>query len=125
MSLIVSFLLTISAGLADSIELRNGKTIKGTYVKADGDNLWIVVGGVIETFSIKDISKLMLVADTPTIIKARDVGTLDQIPNASLPGPTGSKVVTVPAGTLIGVRLADPVVLGRSTIGRTFQATIC
>jgi len=120
----VSFFLTISAGLADSLELRNGKTVNGTYVKADGDNVWIDVGGSIETFSIKDVSKLMLRSDTPTVIKSRDVGPLDQIPKASLPGPTGPKVVTVPAGTLIGVRLADPVVLGGSTLGRIFQATI-
>jgi hypothetical protein len=124
MSLMVSVLLTTSAGLADSLELRNGKVVNGTYVKADGDNMWIDVGGTVEHFSIKDVSKLLLRSDTPTVIKSRDVGTLDQIPNTSLPGLAVPKVVTVPAGTLIGVRLTGPVVLGGSNIGRTFQATI-
>jgi hypothetical protein len=120
----VSFLLQVNTGRADSLELRNGKIVIGTYVKADGDNMWIDVRGTIEAFSIKDVSKLMLGSNPPTIIKSRDIGTLDQTSNVGLAPPVERKVVTVPAGALIGVRLADPVVLGRSNIGRTFQATI-
>jgi hypothetical protein len=130
-SLIIGFATATSLGLADSLELRNGKPVNGTYVKADSDNIWIDVEGKLEAFSIKDVSKLTLRSDTPTVrpdtptvSKPRAVATLDQIATASLPGLAGPKVVTLPAGTLIGVRLTGPVVLGGSSIGRTFQAMI-
>jgi hypothetical protein len=122
--LILSFFLTASAGLADSLELRSGKIVTGTYIKGDGDNIWIDVGGTIETFSIKEVAKLMLRSDPQTVIRSRNVGAVDDIRVPRVPGLSPPTVVTVPTGTLIGVRLTDPIVLAGSSIGRTFQATI-
>jgi hypothetical protein len=121
--LIVTILLAVSAGRGDTLELRNGKIVNGTYVKADGDSLWIDVGGSISAFSIKDISKLTLRPDPPVILKSRDLTTIDQLPNPS-PSRIGGNVITVPAGTLIAVRLIDAIEPRGSNIGRTFQATI-
>ena len=110
--------------LGDSLELRNGKVVTGTYVKADGHYIWLDVGGTIEPFAIDDISKLTLQPIQVPVVRSADVGKAEQTSRSSGVSSAGPTTVTIPGGTLIAVRLVDAVVSSESNIGRTFQATV-
>ncbi len=118
--LVHSFYLLVLAGfaLADQLILHNGTVIEGTYLGGDARSVrFIGPDGNVQTYSVGDVSGIGF--GTPPTTAAPPVPRPVQRQVAH--SPTG---VTVPAGTLITVRLIDSIDADLTGVGERFRASI-
>lgn len=114
-----------SLTLADELILRNGTVIAGTYLGGDARSVRFVgPDGNVKTYSVGDVSGIGF--GTPQTTAAPPVSTAPPVPGAFSQrqvahSPTG---VTVPAGTLIAVRLIDSIDADLTGVGERFRASI-
>lgn len=148
LSLVVAIALA-PAIFADTVTLRNGRVVEGTYLGGSARQVRVAVGDQIQTFGVDDVAKIEFGAsapapapvssaapvapapapddsDRPILRRSQDPPADSQIlkPDASAgwtPAPMG---VTLPAGTNIVVRLIDGVDSETSRLGQTFAASI-
>ena len=119
------FLVLASLTLADELILHNGTVITGTYIGGDARSVrFIGPDGNVQTYSVGDVSRISFA--TPQTTAAAPVPTAPPSPGAFSPrqvanSPTG---VTVPAGTLITVRLIDSIDADLTGVGERFRASI-
>ena len=119
------FLVLAAPVLADQLILNNGTVIAGTYLGGDARSVrFLGPDGNVQTYSAGDISGISF--GTPPTTAASPVSTAPQVPGAhsqrqAAHSPTG---VTVPAGTLITVRLIDSIDADLTGVGERFRASI-
>ena len=119
------FLVLAAPALADQLILHNGAVIAGTYLGGDARSVrFLGPDGNVQTYSVGDISGIGF--GTPPTTAASPVSTAPQAPGAhsqrqAAHSPTG---VTVPAGTLITVRLIDSIDADLTGVGERFRASI-
>ena len=114
----VYLLVLASPTLADQLILHNGTVIEGTYVGGDARSVrFIGPDGNVQTYSLGDVSGIGF--RTPPTTAAPPVPGAGQRQLAH--PPTG---VTVPAGTLITVRLIDSIDADLTGVGERFRASI-
>ncbi len=135
---------------ADTVTLRNGRVVEGTYLGGNARQVRVEVGDQIQTYDVGDVAKIEFgapaataaapapVAPAPAPAPARvdndrpalrrsqtpqsDAPVLRPDASASAaPAPLG---VTLPAGTNIVVRLIDGVDSESSRVGQTFAASV-
>lgn len=119
--LIRAFCLLVLAGLtlADELILHNGTVVTGTYIGGDARSVrFIGPDGNVQTYSVGDVSRIGF-APPPTTAAPPVPGAFLQRQVAH--SPTG---VTVPAGTLITVRLIDSIDADLTGVGERFRASI-
>ncbi len=119
--LVHSFYLLVLAGpaLADQLILHNGTVIEGTYVGGDARSVrFIGPAGNVQTYSVGDVSRIGF-ATPPTTAAPPSPGAFS--PRQVANSPMG---VTVPAATLITVRLIDPIDADLTGVGERFRASI-
>ncbi len=119
-----SLLVLASLTLADQLILHNGTVIEGTYVGGDARSVrFIGPDGNVQTYSVGDVSGIGFGTPPPTA--APPVYAAPPVPGAVqrqvAHSPTG---VTVPAGTLITVRLIDSIDADLTGVGERFRASI-
>jgi hypothetical protein len=98
---------------ADTIQLKNGKTIEGTFIGREGDNIEFDADGITMTFKAEDV-------------EAIDVGSTGSSSASSVTAKETSNAspVTVPAGTQLIVRLADSLNSGQHSKGHKFSGSL-
>lgn len=151
----VLFLVIAPIGLvkADTLELKNGSVIKGTYVGGSDNRISFRVGSTVQEYAIADITSLKFderesaaptrspglaerspenstsqaapPAYTPSApSQSAPVATVSSAPsNASIPRTTSQSVV-VPSGTRITVRTIDGVDSDKNHPGDKFLASL-
>ena len=113
------FLVLAAPALADELILHNGTVIAGTYIGGDARSVrFLGPDGNVQTYSVGDISGIGF--RTPPTPAAPAVPGVHS-PRQVAPAPTG---VTVPAGTLITVRLIDSIDADLTGVGERFRASI-
>lgn len=106
--------LAALGGRADVLELKNGKTLNGKYA-----------GGTAGTVRFETSAGVQVI-ETSQILALTFTGKSSGTSAAVAPAPAASpvtKAVTVPAGTPLLVRLADPV-SSRDPQGKRFTTTL-
>ena len=119
--LVHSFCLLVLAGLApgDQLILHNGTVLEGTYLGGDARSVrFIGPDGNVQTYSVGDVLRIGF-GTPPTTAAPPPVPGLVQRQVAH--SPTG---VTVPAGTLVMVRLIDSIDADLTGVGERFRASI-
>jgi len=134
MKLVVSaFIIFTVAASGDTIYLRNGETVQGTYLGGTARELRVDTGGGgIRTLDIGRVQSIsfgdpnyssdaqpLAPADDPGYQRDRNGYTAQNQPPA--PGPMG---VTVPPDTNVTVRMIDPVNSETARRGQTFRASL-
>ena len=118
------------AGLAwaDTITLRDGRTVNGTYLGGDSRSVRFAGGDRVETFRIDQISNITF-GDTGGSARQRDPEPRrDERP--SYQAPRREEAVNKPeqqelrAGTTLTVRMIDSVDSQRDAVGKTFRASL-
>jgi hypothetical protein len=116
-------LVFATAGYADTLTLRSGQVINGTYLGGTARTIKMEVGDSIQTYDVTDISSLHFTAGAPAASSAP----------APAPAPparqraaqeSGALGVEIPAGTNITVRMIDAVDSEKNSVGQTFQASL-
>ena len=119
--LVHSLCLLVLAGLAlaDQLILHNGTVIEGTYLGGDARSVrFIGPDGNVQAYSVGDVSGIGFGTPPPTTVAPPVPGLVQRQVAHS---PTG---VTVPAGTLITVRLIDSIDADLTGVGERFRASI-
>src|SRR5436853_4497678 len=115
--------LLASVAMADTVSLRNGDTVEGTFLGGDSRQIRIATGDRIQTFSLDSVSSIQFGGGTaqarppaplpndrgeaPRIaprIGAQERDDYDRRASNSRPEPTGREI---PAGTNFVIRMID------------------
>ncbi len=123
--------------LADTLELRDGRTVKGTYLGGSSRQIRMETGDRVETFSVTDVRALRFDQDGEMQFKRSGLSTRpaesatgnilrpDPAPTpAPAPAPSSAPSREVPAGTTVVIRMIDPVDSENASIGQKFAATM-
>ena len=113
-SLIIIF--TASGLSADIIELDDGLAMEGTFVGGTRTSIRFEVDGHIQNFPLNGVFSIII---DPTIPR----GTGQQAAAQPAPVPA-TATVTVPAGTMLLVRMVDAVDSSRHGVGHRFTALL-
>ncbi len=110
-SFAVIFLLSTISSLADVLHLQGGGTVEGTFVGGDSRTVrFLRQDGQLESFAITDVESIVF--GTPAAA-------------VSTPPPSSpSDPHTVPKGTVLVIRMIDPVDSNVNQPGETFRATL-
>jgi len=114
---LLNILLSLAGiGLADTITLRDGRSVNGSYLGGDARTVRLAIGDRVDTFRVEEIST----------ISFGDNG-------ASAPAPSHaeeraerrtSEGPQIPSGATLNVRMIDSVDSERDHVGQTFRASL-
>lgn len=131
--------LILSVSFADTLTLRSGRVVSGSYLGGDSRQIRMAVGERIDTFQVADVVRIefgSLAAATdvappaadPNAVRAAETArsdgrTLrtDRNPPAS---STGARGFEIPAGTTLTVRMIDPVDSRTDRVGQSYRASL-
>jgi len=123
--LVIAFCLAASIARADSLELKNGSLIEGTFLGRTETEITFQVGSSVQTYNLADIVALKFDSE----MAAGDMLTRPPASPSNQPGTTGDAAktpvyVTIPAGTVICVRTIDGIDSTQNQVGDRFQASL-
>jgi len=130
------FLAAIALGLflagaatADTLELKDGRVLKGKYLGGTQTVLRFELNGEVQTFSTVDIVALTFTggprssAPAPVPVAAMPLAPAPA-PVASVPSANQDGSVTIPAGQSFLVRMIDGVDSSKNHVGDVFHASL-
>lgn len=125
-------LFTIAVGapaVADTVKLRSGKTVQGQFIGGDSKSVRVLLdSGIV---SEVPLDQAVAVEFTPRKPPApppeatpKPAAAAPKPAAAAAPKPAPRKTVTVPAGTVLNVRLTEGIDVDASAAGQAFKAVI-
>jgi hypothetical protein len=139
-AIIAASLLTPAlAAFADTLELKNGSVIKGTFIGGSEAQLSFRVGSTVQHYPVADIVSLKFDSDGGRATSDNGFAPRPEpnySPNyaptpvpapvhASVPAPVASgDRISVPTGTRLTVRTVDAIDSDRNRVGDKFAATL-
>ncbi len=119
---------------ADTLTLRNGSTVQGTYVGGNARQVRMDLNGDIRNYDIGQVQSVMFDSDQPPPPPPSSYpSSRPRLREGQDPGPntgdTGYRNqplggVTIPIDTEIKVRMIEPVNSETSRLGQTFRASV-
>ena len=130
--------LLSSLAYSDTLKLRNGSTIIGTYTGGTDDQINFRVGSTIQRYNVADVASISFSSYDSSLTSddsdGRSQNTQYQPPPPPPPAQDRdhddstyrrfSDNVTIPSGTRIVVRTIDPVDSDKNQVGDKFAATL-
>jgi hypothetical protein len=128
---LASLIAAASCALADTLELKNGSIIKGTYVGGSETQINFRVASSVQQFAVRDVLSLKF-DSRPATVSPASRATPSSSPalfpssarsseTAAVPSQHG---MTVPAGTKLLVRTIDSIDSDQNHPGDKFQASL-
>jgi len=119
--------------VADTLVLKNGNTITGTYLGGDARTIRMTVGDRVESYAVGDVASLSFGSDTAAAVPVQ-TAPLPASQERTVMRPEGRTAparaaaspsgIEIPAGTTITVRMIDSVDSERDSVGQTFKASL-
>jgi hypothetical protein len=123
----MTLLLTVIVGVslsADRVRLRSGKIVTGTFIGADSRAVRVLLeDGRVSEIPIEDAVTVEFAARKPAAPPAKPAPAAAPRP-ASQPAPKQAPALVVPSGTVINIRLTQPIDVDLSFAGQTFKALV-
>jgi hypothetical protein len=131
-----SFLVGALFLSADTLVLRNGTTVDGTFAGGDSRSIRFTVGNQVNTYSLNDVDSVRFsngsstapTSSTNTAPSDSDAAQPNQAVQSAAPvsgaGTSANADIQVPSGTQVVVRLIDAVKSETDTLGQTYRASI-
>jgi hypothetical protein len=113
-----------TAAWADSLELKNGSLIKGTFIAGTQTSISFRVGSSVQSYNMADVRSLRFDSEVHADSAPRSVNDLSVRPTAEKDDVAVSSSITIPAGTRISVRTIDDIDSTKNRIGYRFQASL-
>lgn len=124
--LVIATCLVASIASADTLELKNGSVIEGTFIGRTETTITFQVGSSEQTFNLADVASMKFDSDG----KTNDAQPQQGAPLSSEPATVdhGSAharaYVTIPAGTRVSVRTIDRIDSKENHVGDRFKASL-
>ena len=106
----MSLVLALTTLAADTVTLKDGCVITGTYLGGSPREVRIETGDKIENLNVADIDSIHL--------------GISQRANKAEPGAARADAAALPAGTKFVIRMIDGVDSERNAVGQTFAASM-
>ncbi len=116
-------LLFVGAALADTLELKDGRVLRGRYLGGTQAVLRFEVNGSIETFSVNDVVALTFTHGSGAAAAAPAYAPAPA-PVAQAQQVAAGGMITIPAGQSILVRMIDSVDSAKNHVGDIFHASL-
>ncbi len=128
-------ILVAALGFADTLTMKDGRTVTGTYAGGTTREVKMVVGDRVETYSIDQVSNITFGTASATQTYRYENATAAPVtPPPPPPAPARDDYATrtttapsgmeVPAGTTLVLRMIDNVDSQRDSVGQTYRASI-
>jgi hypothetical protein len=123
---------TANAASADQVRLKSGKTVSGVFIGGDSRTIRVLLdNGTVSEISLSEAVTVEFAtrkpapapAPTPAPAKAPAAAKSAAV-SSPAPVPAKTASVTVPAGTVVNVRLTQGVDVDASKAGQTFKAIV-
>jgi hypothetical protein len=128
---VLALAVAVVTASADTLELKDGRVIHGRYMGGTAGQLRFETNGSMETFAIDQIVAVTFTGSSRTGNAANtSQGTpaatsgLPRRPQSNTLSSGESQRVTVPAGTLLLVRMIDGVDSSKNHVGDKFRASL-
>lgn len=132
--------VALSAATADTLILRDGKTVQGQFLGGTPRQIRMAVGDNVQTFSVTDVSSLQFEGAKPASDPSSPLTPAPAVTAAapatddtkkilhvepSTPAPAvASDVSVIPSGTAITIRMIDGVDSKDARPGQSFKASV-
>ncbi len=118
-SLLLSCALLIAGNLlADTVNLKDGRTLEGSITSTQGDAITLNSGGIEMTIKKSDIAHITFGSSGSA---PATVPTPPPAPSAPSVAPSGQSAASIPAGTSISVSIQQSLSSDGSESGQTFR----
>jgi len=130
-------LLTGGFGLADTITLRDGRSVNGSYLGGDARSVRVAVEDRVETYRVEEISTIVFAAPVPppasappqAVVAPRDGRSDESRGDVRDDGRDGARDERhsgseLASGTALKIRMIDSVDSERDQMGKTFRASL-
>lgn len=134
MRFLTAFVLLAALAAADTITLRDGRRVTGSYFGGDARSVRIAVGDRVESYPVSDITGIAFDnAATATAAPAAPAPRAEVFRPTPQPAPaarnsssdsTANSSGDIPSGAVLSVRMIDSVDSERDTVGQTFRASL-
>src|SRR5579863_6061276 len=114
--LIGTSLVLVTAGFGDTITLKNGGVVNGTYLGGTARQVRVDLGDQVQSFDVQDILRIEFGGPPPQAPPPP--------PRQEAPPPATVLGVTLPAGTNFVIRMIDGVDSQTAHTGQTFAASL-
>ena len=124
---------TATFALADTLTLKDGRTVNGTYLGGTSRQVKMEIADRVESYDVTDVTRIEFAAPpappapapAPPAPAPRERVRLLRPEESSTPAPASTaKSQTIPAGTVLKIRMIDAVDSEVSQVGQTFQASL-
>lgn len=137
--ILAGLLAAVVLASADTITLRNGSRLQGTFVGGDSRSVRFTVGNQVNTYSLTDIESIEFSGAAssgnfepsatyppapPYPPSAPEAPVAPVAPAAPAVADAGPAEMQIPAGTQLVVRLIDPVDSDRDALGQRYRASL-
>jgi len=124
--LAVALCLAGSTAGADTLELKNGSRIEGTFRGGTETDISFQVASSVQKYNLADIASVKFDSERAAgDLPARPDGSLSNEPAAADRPATRMPVsVTIPAGTRVSVRTIDSIDSSQNQVGDRFKASL-
>jgi hypothetical protein len=125
MTVLALGLFFAGAAAADTLELKDGRVLKGKYLGGTQAVLRFEISGEVQTFSTNDIVALTFTGHSGAPAPApAPVAAPAMAPSPSMASPATDGSVTIPAGQSLLVRMIDGVDSSTNHVGDVFHASL-
>jgi hypothetical protein len=123
-SLLIAILSTLC--FADTVTLKNGTSVEGTYLGGDSRTVRIAVGDKVMTYDVSGISTLSFggPAAASAVSSGTTTATSSSSSTASAAASAADSSQMIPSGSSVVIRLIDDVDSERDMVGTTFRASL-
>lgn len=123
------------SAFADTLELKNGSVIKGTFIGGSEAQLSFRVGSTVQHYAVADIVSLKFDADSGRSANYENFAPRPEPNYAPTPAPPPVRStppapvavedrISVPTGTRLTIRTVDAIDSDRNRVGDKFAATL-
>lgn len=121
----------VAVSNGDTLRLKSGKNVEGTYLGGDARNVRFDDGDRVQSYAINDVSEIRFgssAVETKAVLTPPPARVTEPAVQAEPVSETRRRTATtsdeVPAGTALVVRLIDDVDSQRDSVGKTFRASV-
>src|SRR5437660_7948056 len=116
-------LFFVGVAAADTLELKDGRVLKGKYLGGTQAVLRFEINGEVQTFNTTDAVALTFTGNAGRSAPAAALAPA-AVPANSLAGSASGGDVTIPAGQSLLVRMIDAVDSAKNHVGDVFHASL-